>query len=263
MRAVILLSALGLFATSAAAGDETLTHAQEHFRQGVDKLRSVAESRRLFAEAAAEFEQLHKDGIHSAALYLALGNAEALAGHWPRAIWAYDCGLRRDPTDRALREQRDYARTLVNYPPEGRGRPAADLWPDWLHRLSAGEWLLAAAIAYSLAWLAGGWWYVRRRTLPLVAMVGLLTAAIVTGAGWYLDVQESEYDRDHPLAVVAADNTPLYRGNGPNYPLSADVPSLPAGMEVRVLHERGAWLQVQLATGEVGWLTRARVLLCV
>ncbi len=263
MRAMMLLAGLGLLAHPAAASEESLTRAQEHFRRGVEKLRSIAESRRLFADAADELEQLHKQGARSAAFYLALGNAEALAGRWPRAIWAYDCGLQLDPNDRSLREHRDYSRTLVNYPPDGRGRPAADLWPDWLHRPSAGERLSAAAIAYSLAWLAAGWCYVRRRPLPLIAMIGLGAAALVAGAGWYLDVQKAEYDEMRPFAVVAADNTPLYRGNGPNYPLSAEVPNLPAGMEVRVLHKRGAWLQVRLATGEMGWLMRSRVLVCV
>ncbi len=96
----------------------------------------------------------------------------------------------------------------------------------------------------------------------MAVSAALAAAAIVAAAGWYLDVQKTEYNQAHPLAIVAADNTPLYRGNGPNYPLSADVPNLPAGLEVRVLHERGAWLQVRLATGEMGWLRRTRVLIC-
>ena len=262
MRAVIVLAAVGLFAGRATASDQALARAEEHFRQGVESLRSVAESRRHFADAARDLEQLHKQGVRSAALYLALGNAEALAGRWPRAIWAYECGLALDPNDRPLREHLAYARTLVNYPPDGRGRPAPDVWPDWLPRPSAGEWLLMAAITYSLAWPVGLWWYVRRRTLPLVMLLGLSAAALGAGAGWYLEMEKTEYDRSHPLAVVAADNTPLYRGNGPNYPLNADAPSLAAGMEVRVLHERGAWLQVRLATGEIGWVMRRQVLVC-
>jgi hypothetical protein len=262
VRAVIVLTALVLFASRAGADDKTLGQAQEHFRQGVEKLRSVSESRRLFAAAADDFARVQQEGVRTAALYRALGNAEALAGRWPRAIWAYECGLRLDPNDRTLRQHRDYARTLVNYPAGGRGRPTGELWPGWLHRPAPGEWLLAAAIAYSLAWLAGAWWYMRRRTLPWVAILGLAAAAIAALGGWYTDVEKADYDLRHPLAVVAADNTPLYRGNGPNYPLNADVPSLPGGMEVRVLHERGAWLQVQLATGEIGWLVRARVLIC-
>jgi hypothetical protein len=262
VRAVILLAALVLFASRAGADDETLAQAQEHFRQGVENLRSVSESRRLFAAAAADLARLQQEGVRTADLYLALGNAEALAGRWPRAIWAYECGLRLDPNDRTLRQHRDYARTLVNYPAGGRGRPTAELWPGWLHRPAPGEWLLAAAIAYSLVWFAGAWWYVRRRTLPLVTTLGLAALAIAAVGGWYIDVEKAAYDRLHPLAVVAADNTPLYRGNGPNYPLNADVPSLSAGMEVRVLHERGAWLHVQLGTGEIGWLVRARVLIC-
>jgi hypothetical protein len=263
VRAVIVVAVLGcagLLPHSVAADEEALSRAQDRFARGVNTLRSVAESRRLFAEAAGDLEQLREKGVHGAALYLALGNSEALAGRWPRAIWAYECGRQLDPNNHELREHLTHARSLVNYPPDSRGRPTADVWPGWLHRPSTGEWLSAAMIAYSLAWLAGAWWYVRRSTLPLVVTISCSATAIIAGAGWYLDGQRAEYDRLYPLVVVAADNTPLHRGNGPNYPLSPDVPNLPAGLEARVLHERGAWMQVQLLTGEFGWLRSEQVL---
>ena len=118
---------------------------------------------------------------------------------------------------------------------------------------------MLAAVAYSLAWLVGGWWYLHRRGLPLAAL--LFAVALAGSAGYALDVQQAAYDRAHPLVVIAVDATPLQRGNGPSYPLNPDVPNLPAGLEARVLHERGAWLQVQLSTGEVGWVRRAAVLI--
>jgi hypothetical protein len=31
-------------------------------------------------------------------------------------------------------------------------------------------------------------------------------------------------------------------------------------MEARRLHERGGWLQIQFASGEVGWMEKAAVL---
>src|SRR2546423_1030278 len=83
--------------------------------------------------AAAGLRELEQSGLRSPALYLALGNAEALAGRWPRAIWAYECGRRLDRNDARLREHLNYARSLVNYPESGRGRPAPERWPSWLH----------------------------------------------------------------------------------------------------------------------------------
>jgi hypothetical protein len=240
--------------------EERLARAQEQFRLGVEKLRQPAEARRLFAQAADEFASL-RDVIPSPNLYLCLGNAEALAGRWPHAIWAYQCGLRIDPNHGALREHLQYARALVNDLPNGRGRASPDAWPGWLHRPSSGELLLLGTIIYSLACFAGGWWYVRRRaSYPWAALV-LCLVALGCSAGYLLKERQVHEESQHPLVIVAVPATSLYRGNGPSYPLHPDVPSLPAGLETRLLHRRGSWLQVQLATGEIGWVLAERVLI--
>ena len=230
-----------------------VARAQQRFRLGVEKLGQPAESRRLFGQAADDLEELRESGC-SPAFYLTMGNAQALAGRWPKAIWAYQCGLMVDPNNAALREHLEYARLLVNHSPGNRGRPAPDVWPRWLHRPADVDLLMLAATAYSLAWLIGGWWYVRRRAASLAVALGLIAAAFAFGAGYVLDI------RDAHLVVIAAD-TPLHRGNGPSYPLHPDVPSLPAGLEARTLHRRGAWLQVQLTTGEIGWVPVDAVLM--
>ncbi len=260
MYAVTGLLAVAALAANAAS-EELLDRARRAFDRGVAQERHVAEARRIFAGAADDFEQLRRHGVHTPALYLALGNAEALAGRWPRAIRAYHCGLQLDPNDAALRDHLDYARGLVNYPADGRGRPAVAAWPAWLHRPTAGQWRCAAATAYALAWLAGGLWYARRRTPALVGTLVLVLVAAGAGLGDLVADGRAEYHREHPLVIVAADTTPLHRGNGPSYPLHADVPRLPAGLEARRLRQRGSWLQIQLATGEVGWVRADRVLL--
>lgn len=235
--------------------EERLAHAQERFRLGVEKLGQPAESRRLFGHAADELERL-RGSARSPAFYLSLGNAEALAGRWPKAIWAYHCGLEIDPNNAALRAQLEYARSLVNYPPGNRGRPVPDAWPTWLHRPTGVDWFIVAATAYSLAWLTGGWWCVRRGLVPLAAALGLFAVALASGAGYLL---HAHAPRDRQLVIVTAD-TPLHRGNGPSYPLHSDVPTLPPGLEAWTLHQRGAWLQVELSTGEIGWIPSSSVL---
>jgi hypothetical protein len=252
-----LIGLIGLSAFAEPPSDEVLAHAQERFRLGVESHRNIGESRRRFAEAADDLARLTVQGYRSPALWLARGNAEALAGRWPLAIWAYQCGRRRDRNDAALRAHLDYARSLVNYPANGRGRPTSDPWPGWLHRPSTGQWLVAAAVAYGLACLAGGGWYLRRRGMPMVAL--LFALALAASVGYFTDVERARYDRDHPLLVLGVETT-LHRGNGASYPLHPDVPSLPAGLEVRLLHRRGEWLQVQLAGGETGWAPAAAVL---
>ncbi len=61
--------------------------------------------------------------------------------------------------------------------------------------------------------------------------------------------------------VIREDKLPLRKGNGPSYPANPDLPMLYRGMEARKLHERGPWLQIEFASGEVGWVETAAVLI--
>ena len=265
MRYVIVLGlpcALGLIGLSKSdvmPKEARLALAQKNFERGVEKLRQPAEARRLFVQAAEDFDRL-SGSVRSPAVYLSLGNAEALAGRWPRAVRAYHAGLKVDPNDRALRAHRDYARSLVHYPSGGRGRPTSDAWPAWLHRPTANELTVLAAIAWTLAWFAGGWWYLRRSSLSLYLTLSLAAIALLSGVGYWRHVQQTTYDARHPLVVVLEEGATLYAGNGPSYPQHEEMPTLPAGLEARVLHRRGRWLQIELTSGDVGWVPRDAVI---
>src|SRR5207237_7950749 len=62
------------------------------------------------------------------------------------------------------------------------------------------------------------------------------------------------FDRSHPLVIILDEGTPLYSGNGPNYSQHEEMPTLPAGLEARLLYRRGRWLQIELSSGDVGWV---------
>jgi uncharacterized protein YgiM (DUF1202 family) len=61
---------------------------------------------------------------------------------------------------------------------------------------------------------------------------------------------------DAPLVVIAEDNVILRKGNGLSYPPRYEQP-VNRGVEARLRYERGDWLQIELAGGEVGWVPRA------
>ena len=62
-----------------------------------------------------------------------------------------------------------------------------------------------------------------------------------------------------PLVVIADDGVLLRKGNGLTYPPRYDTP-VNRGVEARLLFDRGEWLQIELAGGEVGWVPRRYVL---
>jgi hypothetical protein len=197
----------------------------------------------------------------SAARLYNLGNAHLLADELPDAIFAYARGLRLDPNDQGLRDNLEYARARVAYPFGDHGRPEEDSWPSWLYRPSAFQVLAAALTLYALACILATRWYMTRRWALLIRAGMAVVLAALCGAYW-LDLEgNNAWQEQHPLVVIRDDKIPLRKGNGPNYPSHAHLPSLSRGMEARKLHERGGWLQVRFASGEVGWVEKAVVLI--
>ncbi len=84
--------------------------------------------------------------------------------------------------------------------------------------------------------------------------------ALASGFGWWLWNRAERFEQQHPLVVVAFEDVPLRTGNGTSYPLHATLPQLYPGMEARRLHQRGDWLQIRFATGEIGWVPTKKVL---
>lgn len=262
MRALIACATCALLAATASAqsNDEILAEAAAAFGQGVEHKDRLLQARQDFARATDSFLELHRRGFRSAALYRNLGNAALLADRWPEAIWAYHMGLALDPNDAVLREHLAFARSKIIYPAAGQGRPPLDVWPAWLPRPTLGGLFSVFAISYLVAVLSGAAAIARHRMVLFVLAGAFLLLAIATGMAAGVIREQQNADRAAPLVIVQG-NTPLYLGNGPSYPQHAAVPMLPRGLEARIVHRRGDWLQVRLSSGEVGWLPRGQVLI--
>lgn len=264
MRAIIIIAPLAMHLlpgiSVAQTNEQILADAQAAFREGIQNKGRLIQSRADFSKSADAYLELHRRDVHNPALYRNLGNAAALADRWPVAIWAYHVGLKLDPNDRAMREHLAFARSKVLYPAAGQGRPEADAWPVWLHRPTLLElgWLFG--IGYALAWLTGTFAVATKTRAWMLLAFLTIQATILFGVWLTLEFARADADRQTPLVVVA-ENTALYRGNGPSYPQHASVPLLPRGLEGRIVHRRGEWLQVRLTSGEIGWLPRNQVLI--
>jgi tetratricopeptide (TPR) repeat protein len=262
---VSLLTALALAAGPGAEPGpvpdaELLRQAEAAFRRGAAQRSDADKARQDFAEAARGYERLRRRGADNADLYRNQGNAYLLAGQLPEAVLAYRRGLRCAPHDGVLRDNLDYARDQVHYGPENRGRPDDPIWPAWLPRLDRALFLLTAFLLYGLACFhatralltADGRHFSRAALLLALAVAAAGLWAYLTWRGW----REAE----SPLVVIARDGVPLARGNGPSYPPNPQLPQLNRGMEARLLHRRGGWLQIELPGGAVGWVPQTAAL---
>ncbi|MFO0848449.1 MAG: hypothetical protein U0871_07830 [Gemmataceae bacterium] len=258
----VVAGLLALYATTALAADSkydrgtaALERAGHQFDRAVSFREDAASARKSFESAAYSYRDAWASpAIRTPAVAVNQGRAWFLAGHPQMAIRAFHDGLAVYPADSDLQHGLAVARAAVRYPDET--DPAQRIRPDpptgLRHRLSPAHLLLGSAVA-SLLLTAGlaarlttrpGW------AVP-VAAVGLLGIA-AAGAAWWLIERETAADRARPVLVLHHE-APLRTGNGTSYPLRLDAP-LPSGAEVRRMHTRGGWVQVETAGGAVGWL---------
>jgi hypothetical protein len=243
--------------------------AEAAFGEGVQLASTKpGEARARFAAAARRYLDLHQASAANAALYRNLGNAYLLAldpddkkaDNLARAILAYRRGLDVDPTDHELRRSLDHARQQVYYPPPGTfGQPPVDHRPPWLPRWP-GVLLGIAGGAYALAVLAAARWWMLRRPAWLNAAFVAGGVMLIALGGWALEYRQMAQEARAPVVIVARDGIQLLVGNGGRYPPRYET-VVNRGVEARLRHQRGNWLQIELAGGQIGWVPREAVLM--
>jgi hypothetical protein len=224
------------------------------FDEGKKLVADGQDARPAFQRALQAFAESN-DRLSGTALAQDLGNAAFLADDLPRAILAFRYGLSFDRHHALLRTNLAYARSQVRYAPNGQhGRPEPDPWPLWLARLGAGWYVGGATTCYCLAWVALSGFALRPKRELAALTAGCLALAAGAGYGCYLLRLQADRDRDFAPVIICRDDVPLRTGNGPSYPRHEELPTLARGMEARRLGARGSWLQIQFATGEIGWI---------
>jgi hypothetical protein len=250
-----------LATTLAVSPGVGLAEADEAYREGIASRAEAANARPHFARAAELYEAAWESGERTPTVARNMAQARYLAGELGACIRNYRLGLRQFPHNPDLRAGLAFAREQVNYPQVGdvsdvaRPRSAGSV----LDRLPlsfvqfAG---LAAAIA-ALGWLTlARAWVSARGGLALTGGLLVLIGAIAGGWLWWQDEQQRSFWAE-PAAVVAI-AADLRTGNSDEYPRRLDA-RLPAGVELRILGERGGWLHVELGGGTIGWVPKSRV----
>ncbi|HEV3081417.1 MAG TPA: hypothetical protein VGY66_16685 [Gemmataceae bacterium] len=251
---IVLALATLTSAEHEASNADLLQAAETAFTRGLAARTNSGDAKAFFQESVTSYGQLWQRGVRNPALLGNLGNAALLAGDLPRAILAYRMGLRLAPNDRVLQSHLQLARAQVDYLEQSSfARPPAEQHPPWLPRVPAGLQLLTAFVSYGVLWLAlTRWWMFHSSRWLLAAglaaaLAGLLATSLFVETRW------NREDAVHPVIIIADDGVLVRTGNGLSYPPRYETP-LNRGVEARLLHARGAWLQIELSGGEVGWV---------
>lgn len=238
--------------------DWVLAHAEAEFRKGLELRGTSPEAGRHFRLAWAEYSELRRRGLNGAEVCGNAGNAALLTGDLPAAILAYRQGLRAAPGNQTLLSNLAFAREQVAYAENGAiARPAAAQVASRVRVSLVG--LLAAVTLWVGACLSITRWIMTRDRRPLNIGLCLLVAAVCFVVVLLFDRRRAIEETAHPVVVVAQDDLVLRKGNGTSYPPRVSTP-LNRGVEMRLVFKRGDWLQVELGSGEIGWVPAAAVL---
>lgn len=198
-----------------------------------------------FAGASKAYEEAVARGDFRANVFYNLADAYYRQGDRGRAILNYRRALLLEPAHSEAAS--NLAFLAGGRPAEGKDARIAWVWETapWASALCG--WLGLAGL---LLLLAGG----GRRALGLgLAVGGFGLCALGAGLIWFFDHGASNVAR----AVVLAEATPARYSPADSAKV---VTSLPAGAEVRVLSEQGAWVYALLADGTThAWLAADKI----
>ena len=204
-----------------------------------------------FTSALDAFEAAGYGGIENAALYYNLGNTYYRLDSQGRAVANYRRAQMLDPRDDDIEVNLQFVRTMVGTRDTlaalGAESPA-DIPLMWF---SPREMQAAFFVAYyllALAFLGLLFMRGRSRRLSFYALIALAIVAIVSLS---LSTHAQSRFHDSSGAVVVGEEVELRSGPGNAFERIA---TLRDGVEVTLKSRSAMWVEVELPTGEVGWL---------
>ena len=235
-----------LLMVSTLAGEPDLAQrAETLFDQGQTlSLEDPEAARKAFHEAAEIFTLLSEDKtLDPARTHMNAGNAWFFAEELGLAIYHYRRAEQLLPLDAAVQQNLAYARSQsldAFDSPRGRSRLGTLIPPLSALILAFGgvNTLLFAGLAVRrLGMKPKGF----RLVLGFDIALGLLALAAITAPHLH-----------HDGVIVAREASPRM-GNNDAYPSAFSMP-LHAGTEFKVVEQRGEWVQIEVETGDKGWL---------
>lgn len=217
------------------------------------------EGNRLYQEgdfegAAARYQAVLEAGMESAALHYNLGNAHFRLGRLADAVVAYERAARLDPGNDDARANL----ALIAERLQDRIEPLPRFWllaafDWWMRLLPRGVLDAAAGACYALLGAALVLLVLRRprRGRAAVRRSAYAFAAAFVVLGTTLLARETGFGRAEEAVVVSAE---VRVRSAPSAEGGLTVFTLHEGAKVRIDRRSGAWAEIVLADGKVGWL---------
>lgn len=204
-----------------------------------------------FASAAERFEDLSRRQVTSADVYYNLGNCYYKQGHAGKAVVNYRRALMLSPRDDDIRANLSLLRSVVGFRDTTASYDLSGIATFPLQFVSARELQLAFYVGYYLtavcfvcALMLSG--TPRERTVRILVAVLLVTVGALA-----LARHGQARFSSGSAAVITAEGAEFMSGPGTAFD---ELARLPDGVEVRLRAKSGVWVEVELGTGDIGWV---------
>lgn len=234
-----------------AAGKPAGPSVDAMFREGCDLYEKGD-----FSSALADFEAIKDEGIRNATVYFNLGNCYYRERQIGKAVANYRRALVLAPRDADVRANLGLVRRSLGTGDTTAAYTLGQRGPSGFALFSPRQFQAIFLVAYYLAavFLLGALFL--KHSLRRPAIYALAASVLIAGLAFALSRHSISHLKSVTEAVVIADRAALKSGPGSAFD---EISALPDGLELRQRARSGMWVEVQLPTGEVGWVREADI----
>lgn len=197
-------------------------------------------------------------GLESPNLYYNLGNAYFRVNDMAHARLNYERALLLDPGDRDTRHNIDYLMTKIEDKILVADTFFLSTWFNAVQNLfGSNTWSKIAMVSFILFILCLGVFFIGRYiTMKKAAFYIGLVLIILVIFGNVFAYRQKEKIENRDTAVVMAGSASMMSSPDIN---SKELVILHSGSKVKVTKEDRNWLEVQLDSGDIGWIQREKI----
>lgn len=208
-----------------------------------------------YTKAIANYEQILKNGQHSAALYYNLGNSYYKQNAIGPSIYYYEKALLLKPEDTEIQNNLHYAQNMrldaiVTL-------PQTDLlqyYNTLVHFFSFDQWAYAAVVwALLFAAIYLTYFFLRRSRQKQAAFTAGIFCVVFCGISLLMAyINHQDFKKQNPAIIFSKEAVVTAEPNAN----SKAVFSLHEGTKVNVSDHLGDWSKIRLENGQTGWIKR-------
>jgi tetratricopeptide (TPR) repeat protein len=232
---------------------ELYAQGTEYFQEAIETGRTdPAAARDLFTKSLLRFERLAGEGeVKNGRLFYNIANIHLLLDDVGRAILNYRRAAEYIPNDTNLAKNLAYARSMRSDRIDVQEREKILHTLLFFHYdLPSQSRLVFFGAAYLAFWLFAGIRIFSRRPFTSWGLGVTLLFTLLFGISLFVEARSAGMKRE---GVILAGEVTGFQGDATSYQPSFEEP-LHSGTEFRLLEERGAWWQIELADGRTTWI---------